>query len=221
MRIIDCFIELVAYVLPFQQKAPGGQPEFEQVRGEIRHLLSQSEKLRHEGQLAAEEYDQARFAVFAWIDETLLNSGWKDRHLWQREQLQRLYYNTTEAGVEVFERLNNLGFHDDGVREVYYLCLALGFKGRYIHQGDEFLLEQLRNSNLKILAGTPAGVPALDRMELFNEACPAQAAEAAPLPVPFRFNLVTALALAGPVVLYGLLYLIYRFALSGVAGAMF
>jgi type VI secretion system protein ImpK len=107
------------------------------------------------------------------------------------------------------------------VREVYYLCLALGFKGRFIHQGDEFLLEQLKTSNLKILLGSSVGVPSLERMELFPEAFPVQAAEILPQRTPFRFSLVTIIALAGPVVLLGVLYGIYHFTLFSVASKFF
>jgi type VI secretion system protein ImpK len=216
MHLIDCFMPIAAYVVIFQDAVATRQPDCEQVKADIRRLFSQSERVCREGEFPADAFDQARFVVCAWVDEALLNSGWNQKQLWQREQLQRLYYNTTDAGVEVFERLNHLGFQESEVREVYYLCLTLGFKGRFIHQGDEFLLEQLKSSNLKILAGSSGGIPSLDRMELFPEAYPVSAAEVTERP-PFRFDLVTVLALAGPVLLYGLLYLIYRFALSGVA----
>lgn len=221
IHLIDCFMPLAAYVVLFRNTVAQRQPGYDQVKSDIQRLLSRAEQLRKEGQLPPEEFDQARFAVCAWVDEALLNSAWTHKGLWQKEQLQRLYYNTTDAGVEVFDRLNNLGFHEKGVREVYYLCLTLGFKGRFIHQGDEFLLEQLKSSNLKLLAGGAGGIPALSRMELFPEAYPALRAETPRGPTPFRFDLVTLLALAGPVALYGVLYLIYRFTLSGVAGKVF
>lgn len=219
MHLIDCFMELVAYVVALQNSVAERQPGFDQVKGEIQRLLSQSEKLAKMGGMPGDGFDQARFVVCAWVDEVLLGSGWREKGLWQREQLQRIYYQTTDAGVELFERLNNLGFHDNDLREVYYLCLTLGFKGRFIQKGDEFLLEQLKHSNLKLLLGGGGGVPPLERMELFPDARPAHVA-AVPGTAPFRFTLVTALCLAAPVVLYGLLYLIYRFALSGVAGTL-
>lgn len=217
-RLSDCFMQLVAYVVNFQDTVATRQPDYGQVKADIQRLMVQSETLCKKSEFAAQDFDQARFAVCAWVDEALLGSGWNHQGLWQREQLQRIYYHTTDAGVELFERLNDLGLHDVEIREVYYLCLALGFKGRFIQQGDEFLLEQLKSSNLKLLAGSPGGIPSLERMELFPEAYPVQAAPTAQTSVGFRFTLATVLALAGPVLLYGLLYLIYRFALSGIAG---
>ena len=164
-----------------------------------------------------DEYDQARFVVCAWIDESILGSPWQHRDQWQREQLQRLYYNTFEAGEEVFDRLNAIGYQQNDVREVYFLCLSLGFKGKFIRPEDDFLLEQLKTSNLKLLLGSSMGLPALERADLFPESYPTEAVEVGPQKTRFRFSLVTLLALAGPVVLFGLLFLVYRFSLSGIS----
>ena len=221
MRLTDCFMPLVAYVATFQQHAATSQPPYEQVKGDIQRLLSESEAQSKQGTFSAEEYDQARFMVCAWVDEAVLSSAWPHRGAWQREQLQRIYYNTTDAGEEAFDRLNGLGLERREVREVYYLCLALGFKGRFINQGDDFLLDQLKQSNLKVLLGGSAGIPALEHMELFPEAIPTKSAGLAPQRSGFRFSLVTISALLGPLLLFGVLYLVYRFTLNGVAENFF
>ena len=134
MRLTDCFSELIAYVSYFLKTVDKKQPPFDQIRHEVERLLGESEACINKETFSAEDYDQARFAVCAWIDEAILSSSWKEKHLWQKQQLQRVYYNTTEAGEQFFERLNNLGLHQRDVREVYYLCLAMGFTGRYIQE---------------------------------------------------------------------------------------
>lgn len=214
-------MQLIAYVVIFQSNVATRQPDCEQVKADVQRLLAQSEKNARAGSFSSEDYDQARFMVCAWVDEVFLGSSWNQKNLWQREQLQRTYYNTTDAGVEVFERLNSLGFHQKDIREVYYLCLSLGFKGRFIHQGDEFLLEQLKISNLKILTGSSVGVPTLDNLELFPEALPVQSVEISPQRAPFRFTTMTLVALISPVALFGVLYLIYHFALNSIAAKLF
>jgi len=216
MHLTDCFMDLVAYVAYFLKTGAVKQPPYEQVKADILRLLTQSEGCVKKGVFAQEDYDPARFAICAWVDEAILNSPWNPKNQWQREQLQRLYYQTTEAGEEFFERLNALGFHQREVREVYYLCLALGFMGRYCHKGDEFLLEQLKTSNLKLLMGSSVGVPSLERAELFPEAHPTASADIGPRKRPFRFSVPTLACLAGPLILFGLLFLIYRFALNGI-----
>ncbi len=216
MHLTDCFMELVAYVSYFLKAAPERQPPYSQVKADVLRLLSQSEECVRKGLFPQEEYDQARFAICAWVDEAILSSGWKEKAQWQREPLQRLYYRTTEAGEEFFERLNAVGFQQRAVREVYYLCLALGFTGRHCNPGDEFLLGQLKTSNLKLLLGTSVGVPSLEREQLFPDATPTEVFDVGPRERRFRFSVVTVACLAGPVALFGLLFLVYRFALSGI-----
>jgi type VI secretion system protein ImpK len=217
MHLTDCFINLVAYVVYFLKTASSKQPPFEQVKADVLRLLNQSEECVKKGWVTPEDYDLARFMICAWVDESILNSTWNQKGQWQRETLQRLYYQTLDAGEEVFERLNTLGPHQRDIREIYYLCLALGFMGRYHHKGDEYLLEQLKTSNLKLLLGSSVGLPSLERTDLFPESYPIEKADIGPQRQKFRFSPFTIACLAGPLVLFGLLFFIYRFSLNGIA----
>jgi len=216
MHLSDCFIKILAYVTYFLKSVEARQPDYAQVKGDLQRLIKESEGLFPQGSCSREDYDLARFAVCALVDEALLKSPWEHRTLWLKDQLQRSYYNTTDAGEEFFDRLGSLGLHQRAVREVYYLCLALGFTGRYCHVGDEYQLEQLKTSNLKLLLGSSVGLPSLERTDLFPEAHPSGPAETVQKRVRGGSRLVTSICLAGPVLLFCLLYLIYRFTLGGV-----
>ena len=219
MDLADFFTQLFVYVLSLQRNS-GENKRYDEARSDIRELLLQSEACLEKGGVSREEYDDARFAVCAWIDEALLGSAWQDKGLWQKEPLQLFYYRTTDAGVEFFERLAAIGADRREVRECYYLCLALGFKGHYINPGDEYPLEQLKSSNLNALIGGPAGLPSLDRGELFPDPDPQQG-PGIPSPERLPLSLMTIATLASPVVLFGILYLVYRFALSSLSGKLF
>ncbi len=217
MRLSDCFADLIAYVSYFLKTVKRKQPPYEQVRHEIERLLGESESCLNQGTFSPEDYDQARFAVCAWIDEAILSSEWKEKQKWQKQQLQRVYYNTTDAGELFFERLNSLGLHQRDVREVYYLCLAMGFTGRYIQEGDQYLLDQLRTSNLKLLLGSSVELPTLERTELFPAAYPPETAEAVPTKKHGGLSMLTIVAGVAPVVLFGVLFWVFHFILSSVS----
>jgi len=55
--------------------------------------------------------------------------------VWAGSPLQLQYFNEFSAGEEFYNKLEGLRNSDDpkklDVLEVYYLCLALGFKGKY------------------------------------------------------------------------------------------
>ena len=216
MRLTDCFMELVAYVAYFLKTAASKQPPFDRVKADIGRLMAESEKRFGEGDFSQEDFDVARFAICAWVDEAIMNSVWNEKGRWQTEQLQRLYYQTADAGEIFFDRLNSLGPHQRDVREVYYLCLAMGFIGRYCHEGDEYLLDQLKTSNLKVLTGSSVGLPSLDRTELFPEAYPVDSGAVEGRSGNIRFSGFTLICIGAPVVLFLTLFLIYFFILGNV-----
>ena len=209
-------MELLAFVAYFLKNVSKKQPEFDQTRVDIDRLVSQADACLQSKGIPKEDADHARFAIFAWIDEVILSSAWNQKEQWQRQQLQRTHFQTMDAGELFFERLNTLGPHQNFVREVYYLCLALGFSGRYIDEGDDFLLEQLKTSNLKVLTGSSVGLPALDKGELFAEAYPRTSDQTPPQPSKRRLSPMILLGIASPVVLYLALFLIYQFILSNI-----
>ncbi len=215
MRLSDYFAELIAYVLYFLRYMDKKPVPFEQLRNDIQRLLSESEQCLQENRFPAEDYQAGRFAVCAWVDEVILSSSWEYRGQWQKEQLQRLYYNTTEAGEEFFDKLNQLGPQQREVREIFYLCLAMGFKGRYCNKGDDLLLDQLETSNLKMLMGSSMGLPSLERTDLFPEAYPSEQ-EARNEQQKSGLSPYAVILLTAPVVLLGILFVVYHFLLSNI-----
>jgi type VI secretion system protein ImpK len=221
MRLSDCFIELIAYTALVIRPDSGGHTAFEQVEADIRRLITKSEGLSQKGRFSSADYDLARFAVFAWIDETILSSGWDGKNQWLGAQLQRRYYHTADAGKLFFERLNTIGPHQLDVREIYYLCLAMGFTGQYCNEGDDYLLEQLKISNLKLLTGSSMGLPDLSRATLFPDAyAPDRGQSPTTGPKMKRFSAFTLICAGAPVLLYGVLYLVYRFILGNIGQSL-
>src|SRR5262249_24435029 len=128
------FADLFAYVLLFEQTHLQGefQPSYEQVRHDIAALIQQEKAAAKRQGMLDKDAEDACFAVVAWADETILkHTTWKSHNEWNRHPLQLEYYQTRNAVEEFFERLENLGAAQQAVREVYYLCLGLGFSGQY------------------------------------------------------------------------------------------
>ncbi len=215
MHLIDCFIELFAYVCCMRETPPAEQHGFERVKADISQLITRSRERKTSSQFSQEDFELAEFAVFAWIDEAIMNSSWQEKRGWQSEQLQRTYFHTADAGELFFDRLNELQPHQRDIREVYYTCLALGFTGRYCHPGDEFLLNQLRISNLKLLGDFPLKENEIMEKKLFPEGY----TDGTNLVSGQRMRFFSIATLAGgsiPVLLLVFLFFIYRFVLNNV-----
>jgi type VI secretion system protein ImpK len=85
---------------------------------------------------AAEEIELATFAVIAFLDESILNLRHPIFAEWPRQPLQEERYGHHIAGEIFFQNLQKLLGRTDSpalgeLLEVYYLCLLLGFAGRY------------------------------------------------------------------------------------------
>ena len=209
-------MKLIAYVNYFLRNVHESSYTYRKVRPEVLRLLEQSEKEAREQGYAGTDYDLARFAVCAWIDESILSSGWAEKDKWQQEPLQMVYYNVTHAGESFFEQLNTIGPHQRDVREIYYLCLTMGFSGQYVNQGDEYMLGQLKMSNLKSLTGAQT-VPDLAHSHVFPEAyvseIPTDPKKGRPRN---RFTWVTLASICAPLVLYITLFIVFQFVLSNI-----
>ena len=130
--IPEFFTPFFAYVLLLEQEytSEHSQRSYEQVRCDLATLLEEQENAaRHHG-MSTQDYQAARFAVVSWADDMLQQTAWEDRQRWQAFPLQAEYYGAPQGGVEPGEELQRLLAERPGVREVYTLCLSLGFRGR-------------------------------------------------------------------------------------------
>jgi type VI secretion system protein ImpK len=76
----------------------------------------------------------ALYAMVALIDETVLSAGGACRDYWFGRPLQLDYFGDNIAGEEFYRRLQKLlaqAEKNKDALELYYLCLSLGFEGKY------------------------------------------------------------------------------------------
>lgn len=113
-----------------------------ELRQSIAGLLKQLEELGARRGYKEAQLQHVKFALAALVDEAVLAGGFPLREEWERYPLQLEYFREALAGTKFFDRLDELLKHAESeadVIEVYYLCLLLGFKGKY----SVFLEDQL------------------------------------------------------------------------------
>ncbi|WP_221795103.1 DotU family type IV/VI secretion system protein [Oceanobacter mangrovi] len=156
MRLIDCFIDSLAYTLELVRNAGTGMAaaSYEDVRSHLQSQLNSVEGPASHGGYSLPQVRTARFAVIAFIDEQLVSNDWPGRDAWARNLLQREFYETTNAGVEFFTRLDALNPFNPAeldIREVYYYCLTLGFCGKFYGEGAQSSLAKIKRDNYELL----------------------------------------------------------------------
>lgn len=139
-RLADVYAP--CFSLALQLRATQEYGESEVLRRRIQQLLESTRREAARTGLAPEDVREAEFALVAFLDETLLSSEWSQKDRWLARPLQLELYDRYDAGEAFFDRLDGLranpGLHAE-VLEVYYLCMALGFKGKYQLHGQEEL----------------------------------------------------------------------------------
>lgn len=103
----------------------------------------------------AEDIELVTFAVIAFLDESILNLRHPIFADWPRQPLQEERYGHHVAGEIFFQNLQKLLGRTDSpqlgdVIEVYYLCLLLGFAGRYSLGGRGDLRAVLQQTGEKL-----------------------------------------------------------------------
>jgi type VI secretion system protein ImpK len=113
----------------------------EAFRTHVKQALRVAEQEARGGGCSSEDVKRAIFALVAFLDESALssrNSAFSD---WARLPLQAELFGHQLAGEVFFQELDATLGRDDSSQtadmlEVYYLCLLMGFKGRYAAGGD-------------------------------------------------------------------------------------
>jgi type VI secretion system protein ImpK len=169
MALIDLFLPPMAFAAMLASEENLASTSFETARADMDRLLDQAaERARHEkpGQV-----DNALFAVCAFADEAILDSSWPGRDAWMRRKLQEVRFQTANAGLEFYERLEKLcadGLPDTAdtnpnegapaldadqreLLEVYAACLTLGFRGQYNDARGQAQVDRLTGENLRRL----------------------------------------------------------------------
>lgn len=114
--------------------------------GELRSTVEQQlatmmDRARAAGVLP-EDIVEAQYAIVALIDELLARvHGWSGQAEWRTRPLQLIHFNENTAGENFFRRLSMLEGqpHRAHVLQIYFLCMAVGFQGRYAVAGGEGL----------------------------------------------------------------------------------
>lgn len=139
-RLAEIYAPCLTLILQLRAVDEFGSADL--LRTRIVDLLRQTEREARRCGFGKDELHDVQFAIVAFVDETILSSNWDEKDHWLAKPLQLELYDRYDAGEAFFERLDEMRKHPSewaAVLEVYYLCMALGFKGRYLLHDQEKL----------------------------------------------------------------------------------
>ncbi|MDD5461306.1 MAG: type VI secretion system protein TssL, long form [Methylococcales bacterium] len=86
------------------------------------------------GDVEPETISSARYVLCTVLDEAVLSTPWGNNSGWSQQSLLSLFHKEVSGGERFFDLLKSLAQNpvkNRNLLELMYLCLALGFEGRY------------------------------------------------------------------------------------------
>ncbi|CAD5109357.1 type IVB secretion system protein IcmH/DotU [Zestomonas carbonaria] len=119
-----------------------GMEKYEDVGGLYEMVRKQIAALDEE--INQHNYDTAtqlafRYALCTFVDEAVMGTPWGSKSMWAQRSLLSAYHDETWGGEKFFTILSRMLMEPEKYRDVLefkYLCLCLGFRGKYGLQHD-------------------------------------------------------------------------------------
>jgi type VI secretion system protein ImpK len=108
------------------------------------------------------QMDIAKYLLCALLDEMVLNTPWGSRSGWGHNSLSSLFYKKLVGGEEFFQildRLKQQPSQNQDLLELAYLCLSLGFEGKYRYINNGLLTLERERQDLYLLVQRIKGDP--------------------------------------------------------------
>jgi type VI secretion system protein ImpK len=144
-RIDEVTKDTLDGIIQIRQLDPSARPQPELLHQRMRTFLERAMRRATELGFSAQDSQDIGYALAALSDETALARPGELRDYWQRRTLQLAFFNENVAGENFFQRLQSM-IGDPGraeVLRVYYVCLLLGFQGKYRVRGGEIELASI------------------------------------------------------------------------------
>ncbi len=127
------------------------------LRPQVAGLLEEFEKRAERYRFNHKIVQVAKFALASFVDETVLTNNFPLRDEWEKYPLQLEYFGEQLAGNKFFDKLSamikQIETTQDAV-EIYYVCMLLGFKGRYgVYEQEKLLSIMQTTANALVKVG--------------------------------------------------------------------
>lgn len=151
---------LVAAASPLLSVAPqirhsSSHPDPHRLKDELTQGLRRFEQHAEEAGVAHATVVAARYVLCTFLDECAASTPWGSGGIWARDTLLVRLHSETWGGEKVFQLLARLAQEpakNADLLELIYLCLSLGFEGRYrVADNGRSQLESIRERLYRLL----------------------------------------------------------------------
>lgn len=110
------------------------QPDIEGLWRRVSQALQEFERRALAEGATPEQERAARYALCAMVDDVVLNTPWGANSIWAARSMVSTFYGEVSGGERFYAILQHLETNPGtnlNVLELFYLCLSLGFEGKF------------------------------------------------------------------------------------------
>jgi type VI secretion system protein ImpK len=110
------------------------QNDVEEMRRRVRQEFAVFERRAAAAGVRPEILRACHYALCATVDDVASNMPWGSQNVWADQSMARVFHNDTSGGERFFHLLGSFERDPESygeVLELFYLCLSLGFQGRF------------------------------------------------------------------------------------------
>lgn len=138
--IIKSSAPLLEYLVELKEHLERGKvPSPDVIRKDTKILLSSVEKELLKYPHFHTRLDIIKYVLTALTDEIIIFSPWQYAREWQSNPLEMELFGKNIAGEKFFELLENDGYRDPELAELFFVCLGIGFKRKIVREREHKL----------------------------------------------------------------------------------
>ena len=206
LTLMELCTPVFGYAAVLPRDTGGVHPGYQQFRQEVLNALQKIESEAPQHGIEREDATRAIHALSLFMDEQVAESEWTAKMQWLNEPLSIVKLQDPEGGISFFTYLDQLGERQKAVKEVYLVCLALGFRGKYAELDvtqQAAKIAEVRQKLLRSIHPTPLESRELLFPEAYVEAVPLEDESPAPPKWWIAASLGTA---AAAILIYAVLF---------------
>jgi type VI secretion system protein ImpK len=132
------------------------------LRQKSKDLLERLERDAKDAGIELDDIRTSQFGLAAFFDEAVSTGSFPQKEEWAANPLHLEMFGRADAGEEFFRKLADLRQRPQKnaeVLEVYYLCLVLGYRGKYYFEPGESLRALVEDTKADLLRGREKRAP--------------------------------------------------------------
>jgi type VI secretion system protein ImpK len=152
MTLSEVASDLFLFLVTFRRQVRKGLvPDPRQSRTALHDIFAEMDRKVRDDPKLAKQFEKAKYPLVVTADEILINSNWAYSQQWENEIFEYEFFKTRIAGEKFFAMVEELRDDEEQLAEILYLCLCLGFVGRYREDAEE--LRRLKRRLYRMVPG--------------------------------------------------------------------